>query len=127
MKTLCVKGAPVMGIRGKWRPPDYSNGLRPAREYRGMNVEFVDNKCDVCASGVCVTITRPYRREGAWTLDFYPMHDDRHLALIFPWEDKGKEKLDPSQLVRRHVATWREVCGIINAVKEGLFTLKTWR
>ena len=117
----------VMGIRGKWRHPEYSNGLRPPREWRGMNLEFVDNKCDVCASGVCVTITRP-REEGAWVLDFFPARGGRaHIALVFPWEDEYKKSQQPSQLVRRHVSSWREVCGYINAVKEGIFTLKTWR
>ena len=99
-------------------------GIHPAREYRGMNVEFVDNKCDVCASGVCVTITRPREHGGAWTIDFYPLHGKAHIALIFPWEKNEKQSAET--LVRRSIPTWREVCGYLNAVKQGLFSLRTF-
>jgi len=111
-----------MGIRGKWRAPDWSRGIVDPPVYCGNPIAFVHGKCDVLLRCLCVTITE--KRGGLFRLDFYERSGERHVAPVFRFESEDVKARNGVNLTTRDNLKWRECCGYINAVRLGIFDLK---
>lgn len=125
METIVRRGVPVMGIRGKWRHPEWSNGLKDVPEYCGNPIAFIGGKCDIVLGQIWIVVEK--KAVGRFRLCFKWAGTEEAVGLTFPWEDEHTKNLPGVNLTTRDGLTWKSACGYINAVRLGLWRARRMR